>query len=125
MNWDFITVTTDLFLFFSILEKVYNTYSTNQIFIGKQLRLWFSVWFLAEFFNKYCTFFNHGSLQNKLDQGEYGAGVFVDLKKGFDTGALYSDKETWTLWCQGSNKRIVFFISEKQEAICINWWICL
>ena len=34
------------------------------------------------------------SIQNKLDQVEYGAGVFVDLKKGFDTGSLYSDKET-------------------------------
>ena len=33
------TATTDLFLFFPLLEKVYNTYSTNQIFRGKQLRL--------------------------------------------------------------------------------------
>ena len=24
-------------------------------------------------------------IQNKLDQGEYAAGVFVDLKKAFDT----------------------------------------
>ena len=33
------TATTDLFLFFPLLEKVYNTYSANQIFRGKQLCL--------------------------------------------------------------------------------------
>ena len=41
------------------------------------------------------------SIQNKPDHGEYAAGVFVDLKKAFDT----VDHDTRTLWCQGSNKK--------------------
>ena len=58
---------------------------TYQIFRGKHLLLWFSVWDLVEPFNKTALMSIIESIQNKLNQGEYAADAFVELEKAFNT----------------------------------------
>ena len=40
------------------------------------------------------------SIKSTTDDGNYGCGVFIDLKKAFDTKPLYSLEKNGALWCK-------------------------
>ena len=47
-------------------------------------------------------FYTTESIRNTIDDGKFGCGVFIDLKKAFDTviKPFYSSKQNGTLWYQ-------------------------
>ena len=60
------------------------------------------------------------NIQTDLDNGDFAAGVFIDLKKAFDQSIMIFYSKSLKLWCERIIERLVPVLLKKHETICIN-----
>ena len=60
------------------------------------------------------------NIQTDLDNGDFAAGVFIDLKKVFDQSVMIFYSKSLKLWCERIIERLVPVLLKKQKTICIN-----